>query len=166
MWCARGTRSSRTHGAYREQLPWGSFERSFKPRHSEEVRDAARFNKGDVVSATGARHLTKLVQPVPRGSAGIVAEGFARRQSAVVEERKRWILEPFARRVARPIGTGNEKNDSCVGMLLQRIGGFATASRDAGQHQKQLVAGVLRTSPERVSVTPPARGGIATVRAL
>ena len=84
----------------------------------------------------------------------------------VVEERKRRVLEPFARRVAMHIGHGNESSVSDVGKFLQRIGGFVAASRDAGLNQKQRVAGFLRTFPERFTVTTSGSGGIATMRVL
>ena len=153
-------------GAYREQLPWSTFERSFKQRYSGEVHEVARIERGDAVSTIGKRHQAKLVQPVPRGSAGIVMERSSRRGSVVVEERKRRSLEPYARRVAMHIGVGNESSVSDVGKFLQRIGGFVAASRDAGLNQKQRVAGFLRTFPERFNVTTSAGGGTATVRVL
>ena len=170
-WCARETKLTDA-GAYREQLPWSTFERSFKPRYSGEVHEVARVERGDVVSTSGARHQAKLVQPVPRGSAGVVMERSSRRGSVVVEERKRRVLEPFAKRVARHIGAGNESSVappvrlSDVGKCLQRIGGFVAASRDAGLNQKQRVAGFLRTFPELFTVSTGAGGGTATVRVL
>ena len=164
-WCARETKLTDA-GAYREQLPWSTFERSFKPRYSGEVHEVARVERGDVVSTSGARHQAKLVQPVPRGSAGVVMERSSRRGSVVVEERKRRVLEPFAKRVARHIGAGNESSVSDVGKCLQRIGGFVAASRDAGLNQKQRVAGFLRTFPELFTVSTGAGGGTATVRVM
>ena len=86
-------------------------------------------------------------------------ERSSRRGSAVVEERKRRVLGPFAGRVARHIGAGNESSVSDVGKCLHRIGGFAAASRDAGLNQKQRAAGFLRTYLGRFTVTTPAGGG-------
>ena len=84
----------------------------------------------------------------------------------MVEERKRKALEPFAKRVARHIGAGNEGSVSDVGRCVQRIGGFVAASRDDGLNQKQRVAGFLRSFLERFTVSTGAGGGTATVRVL
>ena len=106
-WCAREKKLTDA-GAYREQMPWSTFEQSCKPRYSGEVHNVARVEEGHVVSTSGARHPAKLVNPVPRGSAGVVMERLARRGSAVVEERKPKTLGPFATKVALHIGHGNE----------------------------------------------------------
>ena len=153
-----------TTGAFRIQEPWSKFERSFKPRFSDKVHQIARIEEGNVVVDTqGKKEAVKLVKPVPVGSTDARPGQFARRGSAQVDAKKRAILEPFARKVVRHIGRGNDMELWRVGEFVKRQRGFNDRAREAGINMKRKIANFLRAFPELFTVITSTEGGEATV---
>ena len=147
-------------GAFRAQEPWDKFERSFKPRYGDKVHEVAAIEPGSVVVDTqGKREAAKLLRPVPRGSADARPGQFARRGSAQVDAKKRALLEPFAKKVVRLIGRGNDMELWRVGEFMKRQRGFNDRAREA----KSKIANFLRAFPELFTVTTSTEGGTANV---
>ena len=152
-------------GAYRVEEPVTKFDRSFKPRFSDEVHQVARVEGGTVVDTEGKRHPTKFVHPVPSESAPVEPrDRFARRGSAQVQSKRQVILRTYATNIAKEIRkAGGTLELWRVGTLLKQMGGFDLASREAGLSQKGLVANFLRTFPAKFKLDIPAAGGTASV---
>ena len=152
-------------GAYRVEEPVTKFDRSFKPRFSDEVHQVARVEGGTVVDTEGKRHPTKFVHPVPSESAPVEPrDRFARRGSAQVQSKRQVILRTYATNIAKEIRkAGGSLELWRVGTFLKQMGGFDLASREAGLSQKGLVANFLRTFPAKFKLDVPAAGGLASV---
>ena len=118
---------------------------------------------GVVVDTQGKREAAKLVRPVPRGSADARPGQFARRGSAQVDAKKRALLEPFAKKVVRHIGRGNDMELWRVGEFMKRQRGFNDRAREAGINMKSKIANFLRAFPELFTVTTSTEGGTANV---
>ena len=150
-------------GAYRIQEKPKKFERSFHPRYGDTVHTLAKIEDGQAVPTDGARHNPKFVLPVPRGSSSVRTGPFARGGSAQVEAKKRSLLEPFAKKVVRHIGRGNDMELWRVGEFMKKQRNFNDKAREAGINMKSKIANFLRAFPELFTVTTPSAGGEATV---
>lgn len=73
-------------GAYRVEQPVTKFERSFKPRFSDEVHKVAHVEGGRVTDTKGAVHPTKFVHSVPATSANTqLRDQYVRRGSVQID---------------------------------------------------------------------------------
>ena len=117
-----------------------------------------------MVDTQGKKEPVKLVKPVPRGSADARPGQFARRGSAQVDAKKRALLEPFALKVVRHLGRGNEMELWRVGELIKQQRGFNDRAREAGINMKSKIANFLRAFPELFTVQTTMDGGTVTVR--
>ena len=152
-------------GAFRVEQPVTKFERSFKPRFSDEVHKVAHIDGGRVTDTKGAVHPTKFVHPVPATSANTQPrDQYVRRGSAQVDAKRRQILQPFVNTVLAEIRkAGGTLELWRLGSFLKKRAGFAIASRQAGLSQASVIASFLRTFPARFKLDIPQAGGTASV---
>ena len=80
-----------------------------------------------------------------------------------MEGKKRTLLEPFAMKVVRYIGRGNEMELWNVGEFTKKQRGFNDRAREAGINMTSKIAIFLRASPEYFTVTTSTEGGVANV---
>ena len=150
-------------GAYRVQEKPRKFERSFQPRYGGEVHTLQKIEHGVAIDTQGRTHNPKFALPVPKGSESITTSRFTRGGSAQVEGKKRTLLEPFALKVVRHIGRGNEMELWRVGEFMKKQRGFNDRAREAGINMKSKIANFLRAFPEYFTVTTSTEGGVANV---
>ena len=74
------------------------------------------------------------------------------------------MLEPFAKKVVRHIGRGNEMELWRVGEFIKKQRNFNDRAREAGINMKSKIANFLRAFPEPFTVKTSAQGGEASVR--
>ena len=152
-------------GAYRIEEPVSKFERSFKPRFSDQVHQVDHIERGKVIDEEGRSHPMKFVRAVPASSAPTVPrDRFTRRGSAQVENKRQVVLRKYATNIAKEIRkTGGTLELWRVGTMLKQMGGFDLASREAGLSQKGLIANFLRVFPAKFKLDIPRAGGMASV---
>ena len=151
------------NGAYRLQEKPRKFERSFYPRYGDRVHTLATIEDGQAVSTDGERHNPKFTLSVPRGSASVESSPFARGGSAHAQAKKRRLLEPYAKQVARHIGRGNSMQLWRVGEFMKTQEGFDDKAREANLNIKSKIANFLRVFPTLFTVKTTAQGGHVAV---
>ena len=117
-----------------------------------------------MVDDKGARFATKFVQAVPQGSRSVASGAYARTGSALIDEKKRRILQPFVSRATAFVrGRGGDATLADLGKHMKTVQGFALAVRESGLNQRAVIANFLRVFPRRFEVTVPAAGGASRV---
>lgn len=87
---------------------------------------------------------------------------FTRRGSVQVDKKKRAILEPYAKKVVRHIGRGNDIELWRVGEFMKRQQGFNDRARESGINMKSKIDNFLRDFPDLFTVQTTADGGTVT----
>ena len=95
-----------SQGAFRNELPHQGrgFERSFKPRYSDEVRPSQAVVGGTVFSG-GTAYPTRHVHAVPAATAAVNSEGL-RSGNQQLDNQRHSRLDPFKARIVAFVGDG------------------------------------------------------------
>ena len=153
--------------AFRTEVPQkGAFRRGHHATFGGEVHQVASVDGAAVTDAQGREFQTKFTRPVPAGSATVQTAAAAGGGSALVEDKQKRLLRPFAERLSARIGRGRTVTLTNASRYLGGLAGFAAATREANLNQKHVIARALRLFPDLFVVRTTDKRRAATVRAV
>jgi hypothetical protein len=155
------------HGAFRhlDQAKTLGRRRVFHATWSRELHNVHKVQGAFVSDEAGREFPTKEVLPVPADSSE-AHDVRAPVGGAVMNEKRRAELRPFADRALAWLRSQPEKTGSVTRMSLELGANFRQATRTAGLSQKNPMTGFLATFPELFEMTTSRTGGAATVKAV